>query len=91
MNADASEGAWSFTLTADSSIGAAPSYTQTKAAPPTLPPPTEPIRPLVGSTTDPRFGTCKEAKAHGYGPYHAGDDAEYGWYRDADDDGIVCE
>ncbi len=45
----------------------------------------------VGATLDPRFGTCKEAKAHGYGPYFAGVDPEYDWYRDADKDGIVCE
>jgi len=41
--------------------------------------------------TDPSFGTCKEAKANGYGPYYAGIDPEYDWYRDADSDGIVCE
>ena len=41
--------------------------------------------------TDPRFGTCKEAKAHGLGPYVQGVDPEYSWYRDADHDGIVCE
>lgn len=43
------------------------------------------------SSTDPRFGTCKEAKANGYGPYYRGKDPEYDWYRDADSDGIVCE
>ena len=37
------------------------------------------------------YGTCKEAKAHGAGPYYAGIDVEYIWYRDADSDGIVCE
>jgi hypothetical protein len=41
--------------------------------------------------TDPNYGTCKEAKAHGAGPYYQGTDPEYGWYRDADSDGIVCE
>jgi len=40
---------------------------------------------------DPRFGTCKEAKSHGFGPYRSGVDPEYNWYRDADSDGIVCE
>ena len=40
--------------------------------------------------TDPRFGTCKEARANGYGPYRRGE-PEYAWYRDADDDGVVCE
>ena len=39
---------------------------------------------------DPRFGTCKEAIAAGYGPY-AATDAEYSWYRDGDSDGTVCE
>lgn len=42
-------------------------------------------------TTDPRFGTCREAKSHGYGPYIVGVHEEYNWYRDADSDGIVCE
>jgi outer membrane biosynthesis protein TonB len=42
-------------------------------------------------TTDPRFGTCREAKANGYGPYTRGVDPEYYWYRDADHDGIDCE
>ena len=43
------------------------------------------------SGTDPRFGTCKEAKSYGYGPYQRGVDPEYAWYRDADSDGLVCE
>jgi hypothetical protein len=40
---------------------------------------------------DPRFSTCKEAKAAGYGPYRRGVDPEYQWYRDGDGDGITCE
>jgi hypothetical protein len=40
---------------------------------------------------DPRFGTCREAIAAGYGPYRRGIDPEYAWYRDGDSDGIVCE
>ena len=40
---------------------------------------------------DPRFGTCREAKANGFGPYVKGVDAEYDWYRDGDSDGTVCE
>jgi hypothetical protein len=41
--------------------------------------------------TDPRFGTCGEAIASGYGPYVKGSDAEYFWYIDRDKDGSVCE
>ncbi|MPV36919.1 DUF1524 domain-containing protein [Georgenia subflava] len=40
---------------------------------------------------DPRFDSCKDAKAAGYGPYVSGVDPEYGWYRDGDSDGTVCE
>lgn len=40
---------------------------------------------------DPRFRTCREAIAAGYGPYVRGVDPEYDWYRDGDKDGIVCE
>lgn len=55
-------------------------------------------RPLAGSggdsqggATDPIFGTCGEANAHGYGPYTRGVDPEYDHYDDRDDDGLVCE
>lgn len=41
--------------------------------------------------SDPRFDTCTAAKAAGYGPYVRGVDPEYEWYRDADNDGQVCE
>jgi len=41
--------------------------------------------------TDPRFGTCAAAKAHGYGPYSEGVDPEYHWYIDRVHDGTVCE
>ena len=44
-----------------------------------------------GKGTDPRFATCKEAKAAGYGPYVRGQDPEYDWYRDGDGDGTTCE
>jgi hypothetical protein len=50
---------------------------------------------LVGTTStsrvDPDYGTCRNAKAHGGGPYYAGKDPEYGYYQDRDHDGIVCE
>ena len=42
-------------------------------------------------STDPRFRTCTEAKANGYGPYYQGQDPEYHWYTDRDGDGVVCE
>lgn len=48
-----------------------------------------------GTTTvgdsDPKFGSCSEAIAAGYGPYVQGEDEEYGWYTDGDGDGVVCE
>lgn len=40
---------------------------------------------------DPRFDTCRDANAAGYSDYVRGQDAEYEWYDDRDDDGIVCE
>ncbi|GIF09229.1 excalibur calcium-binding domain-containing protein [Actinoplanes siamensis] len=43
------------------------------------------------SDPDPRFSTCAEAKAEGFGPYTGGVDPEYDWYQDRDDDGEVCE
>ncbi|MGP6175271.1 GmrSD restriction endonuclease domain-containing protein [Corynebacterium sp. A21] len=43
------------------------------------------------SGTDPQFSNCTMAKDAGYGPYIAGIDAEYDWYRDSDNDGISCE
>lgn len=57
--------------------------------PPTTRPPT--TKPPVNPGTDPKFGTCKEAKAKGNAPYYKGRDPEYYWYNDRDNDGIVCE
>ncbi|WP_245718836.1 excalibur calcium-binding domain-containing protein [Micromonospora rhizosphaerae] len=64
------------TATRTSSPAPAPTTTRPKPPPP---------------TTDPRFATCKEANAAGYGPYRRGIDPEYAWYRDPNDDGLVCE
>jgi hypothetical protein len=44
-----------------------------------------------GNRRDPRFDTCQEAVAAGYGPYRRGEDPEYKWYPDPDDDGVVCD
>lgn len=48
---------------------------------------------LVGSSggTDPQFSYCYEVVEAGYGPYYQGQDPEYAWYDDADNDGSVCE
>jgi hypothetical protein len=59
--------------------------------PATAPPATAPPATATRGGTDPRFGTCKEAKRNGYGPYTRGEDPEYDWYRDGDGDGVVCE
>jgi Excalibur calcium-binding domain len=63
---------------------------------PAAPPPPPPIQPAVdlpaAPATDPRYGTCKEAKANGADtPYVRGQDPEYNWYDDRDNDGVVCE
>ena len=74
---------------------AATASTNQCAPPPptTAAPPRSTASPTTAAmaATDPRFGTCKEAKAAGYGPYVQGRDVEYDWYRDQDKDGIVCE
>lgn len=44
-----------------------------------------------GGQLDPRFDTCRQAIANGYGDYIRGQDPEYDWYRDGDGDGIACE
>nr|WP_248622602.1 DUF1524 domain-containing protein [Corynebacterium halotolerans] len=43
------------------------------------------------TSMDPRFTSCAKAKDAGYGPYTAGIDPEYDWYRDGDNDGTTCE
>jgi hypothetical protein len=69
---------------------ASPSATPSRSLPAPLPlPSTSAVLPHPDQ--DPRFDTCAEAKAHGYGPYYRGQDVEYTWYRDGDSDGIACE
>lgn len=77
---------------------ATPKPTPTKAASTPAPSTTKKSTPVPVPTktkgtqhTDPRFATCKAAKAAGYGPYYRGKDPEYSWYNDRDHDGIVCE
>ena len=53
------------------------------------PPPDQPVPDITA--VDPRFGTCGEANAAGYGPYVRGQDPEYDWYIDRDRDGVACE
>ncbi|WP_217707222.1 excalibur calcium-binding domain-containing protein [Nonomuraea rhodomycinica] len=43
------------------------------------------------SGDDPRFRTCGEANAAGYGPHYRGRDPECSWYQDRDGEGVVCE
>jgi len=49
------------------------------------------VRGSGDGVTDPNYGTCAAANAAGRGPYHQGLDPEYGFYRDRDKDGMVCE
>ncbi|MEV0385786.1 thermonuclease family protein [Nonomuraea sp. NPDC050643] len=58
-----------------------PTPTPTSSSTPNNPP----------SGNDPRYKTCAEANAAGYGPYRRDVDPEYAWYQDRDGDGIVCE
>jgi len=60
----------------------------TPAAEPVEPPP---AAEAAGDGADPRFDSCREANAHGYGDYQAAVDPEYDWYRDGDGDGWACE
>lgn len=69
-------------------FGASPEKANVTAGPPPAPATSRPQR--TGGL-DPRFGTCKEAIASGYGDYVKGVDPEYDWYRDGDKDGIACE
>ncbi|MDX6741003.1 lamin tail domain-containing protein [Actinocorallia sp. A-T 12471] len=48
-------------------------------------------KPKPQPNNDPRFDTCADAIAAGYGPYYQGQDPEYYWYTDRDKDGVVCE
>jgi len=61
-----------------------------KASVQTAAPPAAPSAPAAPAT-DPRFSYCYEANDAGYGPYFRGQDPEYYWYTDADNDGEVCE
>ncbi|MGQ0464352.1 MAG: GmrSD restriction endonuclease domain-containing protein [Sporichthyaceae bacterium] len=81
-------------------LAGCPDQAALDAGPLTLPPPgrgaasapaPQPEPQPQAAGTDPRFPYCKDAIAAGYGPYVSGTDAEYGWYRDADGDGTVCE
>lgn len=67
-------------------VESAPAPAPTTSAPLALAAP-----PRQGGATDPRFDTCRAAKAAGYGPYASGQDPEYEWYQDRDHDGLVCE
>lgn len=73
-------------------IAAQAAATLRKCGVPSTPEPTRtPARPGEGAVD---YGTCRAAKAAGAVPsggYREGRDVEYSFYRDADDDGHVCE
>lgn len=60
------------------------------AKPPPRPSPST-ARTSRAPSIDPRYDSCREARAHGYGPYYKGVDPEYYWYRDPNKDGVVCD
>ncbi|WP_108718858.1 DUF2510 domain-containing protein [Miniimonas sp. S16] len=78
-------------VAAQEAAAAAAAAAPAAAAPAAAAPAAEAPAAAPASSTNPRFGTCKEAKANGYGSYVKGVDPEYDWYRDADGDGRVCE
>lgn len=45
----------------------------------------------VQVATDPKFATCTAAISAGYGPYTRGEDPEYAFYKDTNNDGVVCD
>ena len=69
-------------------VASAPTPAGTTAAKPSA---AKPSGTKPSTQTDPRFGTCREANAAGYGPYRRGVDPEYDWYQDRDRDGLACE
>lgn len=78
--------------TASGIMGGNPTNADTTPAEVIAPAPAAPVAPVapVAGADDPKFTSCKAALAAGYGPYTKAD-PEYGWYRDGDGDGIVCE
>ena len=67
---------------------AADPWTGSDQAPPVA---TSTGAPSGTGSLDPRFDSCAQALAAGYGPYLRGTDPEYDWYHDGDGDGTVCE
>ena len=49
------------------------------------------VPPSTTIVLDPRFDTCEEANAAGYGPYLWARDPEYFWYPDPELDLVVCD
>ena len=60
-----------------------------KTITPTSAPKPEPTK--TSSTVDPRFDTCRAAKAAGYGPYYSGKDQSTTGTRRRQQTEIVCE
>ena len=88
------------TSTPEVTVEPTESITPTPTLTPTpilTPSPTVVSEPSMGSeqtvqvALDPRFQTCRDANASGFGDYVSGTDPEYDWYMDRDRDGIVCE
>lgn len=72
----------------EGNYGAIPERANVVAGPPPQP---ANQKPRSDGSLDPRFSSCREALANGYGDYVKGVDPEYDWYRDGDKDGVVCE
>ncbi|KAB8185803.1 thermonuclease family protein [Microbispora catharanthi] len=71
--------------------GATPGSVATVRPSPSPTPSPAPSPSASNGSLDPKYDTCEDANANGYGPYYRGTDPEYVWYEDRDNDGVVCE
>ncbi|MEU0568612.1 excalibur calcium-binding domain-containing protein [Nonomuraea sp. NPDC005983] len=61
-----------------------------QAGAPTTAPTTAPVSRGATGALDPKYASCKAARAAGDGPYSKGVHPEYDWYRDIDHNGVAC-
>ncbi|MFI7447189.1 excalibur calcium-binding domain-containing protein [Nonomuraea sp. NPDC049714] len=72
--------------------GAATTGTGTPTGTSTGSPTGDPTGDTAGAdgTLNPKYDSCRQARAAGYGPYTKGVHPEYAWYTDVDNNGVAC-